>query len=196
MTARARSQPAFAWVALASVLFVGSLLAWFAPPEAWLWRRDAPGEAWRWWSAAFVHRSGLHLASNLAGLVLVAMLGAATRLPWQAAAAWALAWPLTHAGLWLAESPNGYGGLSGVLHAGLAVAAVFMITAPVRGHRLLGAAMALGLAAKLAIESPWEAAVRPSAYWGFPVVVAAHAAGALAGLLVALAFQAGRRLRG
>jgi rhomboid family GlyGly-CTERM serine protease len=185
--------PGVAWVAVAAVLLLGSLLAWPAPHEAWLWRRDTPAQVWRWWSAALVHRNALHLGANLAGLALVGVLGVAVRLPWQAAAAWALAWPLTHLGLWLAETPNRYGGLSGVLHAGIAIAAVFMTCTANRRQRLLGIAIAFGLVAKLATESPWVAAVHPSSYWGFPVVVGAHAAGALAGLLISLAALVARR---
>lgn len=134
-----------------------------------------------------MHLNGLHLVANLAGVAFVAALGAGARLPWQAATAWAIAWPLTQAGLWLAGSPSRYGGLSGVLHAGVAVAASFMICGTERHQRLLGIGVALGLAAKITVEAPWLAAVRPSPWWGFPVVVGAHFSGALAGLVVAMA---------
>src|SRR5574343_827235 len=95
-----------------------AVLGW-SPSLAW-------EEPWRWWSAAWVHLSPRHLAANLVGLALVALLGTAVRAGWRAAAAWALAWPLTH-GLLLAQPALArYGGLSGVLHAGVAVAALHL----------------------------------------------------------------------
>ena len=108
------------WAALVLLLAFGTLLArGGAPGTAAVleWQPALAGaEPWRWWSAAWVHYSGLHLAANLAGLVLVAALGWAAAVDRAGALAWGLAWPLTHLGLCLQPSLTHYGGLSGVLH--------------------------------------------------------------------------------
>ena len=73
-----------------------------------------------------------------------------------------------------------------MLHAGVVVAAIFLLVLGPRDQRLLGGALALGLAAKIATEAPWQDAVQWSDGWGFPVAVGSHASGALAGLACAL----------
>ena len=184
---RRLTPPGVAWAALAALAAALSLLvaateaAGIPARDALSWHREAPGQLWRCWSAAFVHFSALHLGANLAGVALLGALGWQARLPVQAAAAWALAWPLTHTLLWLATQPDHYLGLSGVLHAGVAVAAVTLIVRPGPGWRSLGAALAVGLLVKLVLEAPWRGAVQASADWDFPVAVGAHAAGAAAG---------------
>ncbi len=182
------TRPGRAWLLLAGVLLVLSLghaLAG-ADLDAWAWRRELPGQAWRWWTAALVHWNTLHLLANLAGTAAVAWLGWAARLPAGAALAWLLAWPLTQVLLWLADAPARYAGLSGVLHAGVAVAAVHLLL-QAAAMRWIGGALAVGLLLKITSEAPWHAAVVASTDWGFPVAVAAHACGAVAGLVVAAA---------
>lgn len=190
---RRLNAPGLAWAALAALAAALSLLVAAAEAagvparDALAWHRDAPGQLWRCWSAAFVHFSALHLGANLAGALLVGALGWHARLPAVAALAWALAWPSAHALLWLGAQPDHYLGLSGVLHAGVAVAAVMMLARPGSGWRSLGLALGLGLLAKLAFEAPWRGAVQASLDWDFPVAVGAHAAGAAAGALWAAA---------
>ena len=180
---------------LALLLGFGSVLAWWLP-AAWLdWQPELAGsEPWRAWSAAWVHWSGLHLGANLAGLAVVAALGWVARLPLAAALAWALAWPLTQAGLlWRPELAH-YGGLSGVLHAGIAVAAVWLLLAPLRAadpqvarqQRRIGAGIAAGLLLKIGLEQPWGELLRRPADWDIAIAPLAHATGALAGALCAL----------
>lgn len=189
---RRLSEPGAAWAALAAVAALGCVLAaaagWAGAPahESLAWLRSAPGQVWRCWSAAFVHLGAAHLGANLAGCILLGLLGWQARLSVSATLAWAAAWPLTHALLWLAAQPDRYLGLSGVLHAGVAVGAVMLLERPGGGWRGLGAALALGLAAKLALEAPWQGAVQVSPDWPFPVAVGAHAAGAAAGALCAV----------
>ncbi|MFN3417592.1 MAG: rhombosortase [Caldimonas sp.] len=189
---RRLSAPGAAWAALAAVAALGSLLAAGAglagapAHESLAWLRSAPGQVWRCWTAAFVHLGAAHLGANLAGSALLGLLGWQARLPVSAAVAWALAWPFTHALLWLAAQPDRYLGLSGVLHAGVAVAAVMLLGRPGGGWRGLGGGLALGLTAKLALEAPWKGAVQVSPDWPFPVAVGAHAAGAVAGILCAI----------
>lgn len=150
----------------------------------------AARQPWRAWTAAWVHYSSAHLALNMAGAVLVAMLGAFARVPARAAAAWALAWPLTHAALLLRPGLAHYGGLSGVLHAGVAVVAVALLGA---GARRVGGALLLGLLAKVASEAPWAAALPYSDALGIRVVPFSHAAGLVAGVLCALLLAAWRQ---
>lgn len=188
--------PGLAWVLLAGVLFVLSLGYALAgvDRDLWAWRRDLPGEVWRWWTAALVHWNSLHLLANLAGTAAVAWLGWAARLPACAALAWLLAWPLTQGLLWLADAPFRYAGLSGVLHAGVAAAAVHLVL-QARAMRWIGAALAFGLLVKIVTEAPWQGAVTEAPDWGFPVAVAAHASGALAGAVVAAAGALATRCR-
>lgn len=151
----------------------------------------ALAEPWRLWSAAWVHLNAKHLAVNALGAVLVAALGVAARLPWRACAAWAAAWPLTHAALWLQPGLASYGGLSGVLHAGVAVAAVWLLRATTRRTRAIGAALLCGLALKVVLEAPWRATLPFSDALGIATVPLAHAAGAVAGTLSAWLWSCG-----
>ncbi len=129
-----------AWVVLAALLCAGAVvvtaisaeggaaLASAPLPRAFDWQ-PALGlhEPWRLWTCAWVHWSGAHLLVNAAGAIVVAFVGWRARLPASAAFAWFLAWPLTQvlmaalaADRLDALMPH-YGGLSGVLHAGVVV---------------------------------------------------------------------------
>jgi hypothetical protein len=72
-----------------------------------------------------------------------------------------------------------YAGLSGLLHAGLAVAWAW--TAVFGSGRPLSFVLLAGLALKLLSEHAWNEPVVFSPDWGFEVVNAAHLGGALAG---------------
>lgn len=150
-----------------------AVLSW--RPERWL------GEPWRAWSAAWVHLSTLHLLANLAGGVLVVALGAAARVDGRAALAWALAWPLTHVGLLLMPELQRYGGLSGVLHGGVAVIAAVLLRRSGRAERRVGIAIAAVLGLKLLIEAPWQGPLIYPDGWDIAVAPLAHATGAVAG---------------
>jgi rhomboid family GlyGly-CTERM serine protease len=174
------------WPALAGMLGVASVLAWWWPAALIDWQPQlASGEPWRAWTAAFVHWSALHLAANLAGAAVVGALGVAARLPPQMALAWFIAWPLTHFPLLLRPELAHYGGLSGVLHAGVAVVAVGLLARQRGRQRLIGAAIAAGLLAKIALEEPWGAVLRQGGGWDIKVAPLAHATGALAGAVCA-----------
>ncbi len=127
----------------------------------------------------------MHLLANAAGAVLVLALGLAARMPTRAALAWFIAWPLTHLALLLRPELAGYGGLSGVLHAGVAVVAVELILRGSRARRL-GLAIAAVLLLKIVLEEPWGPALRWPAGWDIAVAPFAHAAGLAAGVLCAL----------
>lgn len=174
-----------AWVALCALLAVAALLGMWLPPQMLVWAATSPLDVWGWWSPVAAHFTTLHLVANLAGLALLAWLGWSARLPLAAALAWLAAWPATHAMLIWADTLELYGGLSGVLHAGVVIAGVFLCADPLRRRRWVGAAVLAGVALKIGLEAPWNAALQTDTAWGFPVAVAAHATGALAGLLAA-----------
>ncbi len=179
-------RPGHTWLALAAVLAASSVAAWWLP-TTWLdWQPAlALSQPWRAWTAVAVHWSDQHLLANLGAALAVAAFGWAARLPARATLAWALAWPLTHAALLLQPALAHYGGLSGVLHAGVAVATLWLMATAHGSARLIGAAVFVGMLIKLASEEPWGPPLRLGA--GFDIATApfAHATGAAAGLLCA-----------
>ena len=183
-----------AWLALAGTLALGALLAFGAGAEvhtALDWQPSLVARApWRALSAVFVHYSALHLLANLAGVVLVAALGWFAPVSRTSAAAWALAWPLTQFGLLVRPDLLHYGGLSGVLHAGVACVGWQLVVHARGRRRAIGALVLLGLALKVARESPWGAPLREVAGWDIATAPLAHASGLFAGLVAALACDA------
>ena len=191
---RSSAEPAAAWVGLAALLGVGACLASLAETRSLDWQPAlAWREPWRAWSAAFVHFSALHLAANLAGSAAVAALGWVARVPRRSVVAWAAAWPLTQFALLVRPDLLRYGGLSGVLHAGVAVVAFFLAVRCTGRRRLIGAAILVVLIGKVLGEAPWGAALRYPAAWGIAVAPFAHAAGVVAGLATAAAAELLRR---
>lgn len=168
--------------------------AWALGPGAqpdWDWQPAAwPDQAWRAWTAAWVHWNARHLAMNAAALVLLLGLAWRARFTCGDTVAWALAWPLTHLGLLLQPGLQHYGGLSGVLHAGAVLVAWRLCmpgeagdTAPWGAPRLVGGLLAIGLVLKLLGEGAWHLRLTPAPELGFAIAPLAHASGALAGLV-------------
>jgi rhomboid family GlyGly-CTERM serine protease len=184
--------PGAAWCGVALLLAAGALLVHVAgtSPSALLALDWQPGLAlvqpWRAWSAVWVHYSELHLAANLAGCALVAALGWAAPLPPRAALAWLVAWPLTQLGLLLQPALAHYGGLSGVLHAGVAIAALQLAREGPKRRRVLGLAILAGLVLKVLLEAPWAGPLAHPPGWDIATAPLAHASGLLAGLIAAL----------
>ncbi len=204
-TVRALRRPAAAWGLLCGVAAGGALLVWWLPANTLDWQPGrAVAEPWRAFTAAWVHWSPLHLGANLLGTVVVAALGWAARLPAAAALAWLLAWPLGHAALAWQPVLVHYGGLSGVLHAGVGVAGLWLLLPQPRpgpdSHRVIGGAILAGLLLKLLLEQPWGAPLREGGGWDIAVVPLAHATGAAAGagcaLLAGLAVRSAGRQAG
>jgi rhomboid family GlyGly-CTERM serine protease len=147
------------------------------------------GELWRLLSGHLVHLGAGHLMLNVAALVMIRLLvdGSLSAAGWVGAAlAAALA---IDAGLYFIAADVGwYVGLSGVLHGLLAAGAMAML----RPYPAIGAALLIGLVAKLA----WEQAVGPlplsESTAGGPVIVAAHLYGAAGGAAYALLLRAVR----
>jgi rhomboid family GlyGly-CTERM serine protease len=188
------SRGAAAWLATSTALALLAALAWFAPRSALDWQpARALAEPWRAWTAAFVHWTPWHLAANAIGCAVVAAFGWAARVPPRAALAWIAAWPLTHVALALQPALVSYGGLSGVLHAGVTIAAWHLLRHARGPRRALGGLVLVGLAVKLLLERSWHAPTQLVPGWDFPVAPLAHATGALAGLLCAAVADAVRR---
>lgn len=190
------AEPASAWLLLSLLAGLGALVAWAADPALLRWQPElAWQQPWRFISAAWVHLSMLHLLANLLGTALVAALGWAAGCDRRAALAWALAWPLTHAGLLLQPGLSHYGGLSGLLHAGVAVAILQLLRGTRGQRRTIGALLAAGLLLKLLLEAPWLGALRQPAGWDIAIAPLAHSSGAIAGWLCALVCGVGAPAR-
>lgn len=184
------------WLGLTVALAALAVLLWFAPRAALDWQPAlALAQPWRVWSAAFVHWTPWHLGANLIGCGVVAAFGIAARVPPRATAAWFVAWPLSHAALALQAQLTSYGGLSGVLHAGVAIAAWHLLRHDRGARRKVGAAVMGGLVIKLLLERPWGAPTQHMAGWDFAVAPLAHATGAIAGIVGAAWADAAARAR-
>ncbi|HEV8691315.1 MAG TPA: rhombosortase [Ideonella sp.] len=170
---------------MAAAAALGSVMAFNMPPEALDWQPAlAASQPWRTITGAWVHWSTQHLAMNLAGCAVIALLGWRAALRPRAALAWMLAWPLTQLGLLAQPGLRHYGGLSGVLHAAAAIVACSLLARHGDARsRLIGLLLGLGLVAKVVWEAPWGAATRAVEGWDFALAPAAHAGGVLAGVL-------------
>lgn len=157
-------------------------------------------QPWRLWTAALVHWSDAHLGVNLLGCVALLAWGNAAALGRRQTLAWLLAWPLTHLLLGTDPSLTRYGGLSGLLHAGVAVGAWALVWHSLGRRRLVGALVLAGLVLKQVTEVPmlahWfglEPLALARALPGAPqfqVASYAHWCGVLAGVLCAAAVDA------
>ncbi len=156
-------------------------------------------QPWRAFTAAWVHWSDRHLLINVAGAVLVAALGLELRASLMCVQAFLLAWPLTHISLGLLRPELAhYGGLSGVLHAALAVIAVHgWTTQKDHASRALSAVLGLGLCIKVLSESPWGPALRYPPQWDIAIAPLSHATGAVWGTIcyAALTFLKRRQVK-
>jgi rhomboid family GlyGly-CTERM serine protease len=181
------------WLALSLTLGLASLLSWGAVELGasrqlldWqpglVWR-----EPWRWFTAAVVHLSPMHLGGNLLALGLVAWLGMAAPLPRRCAWAWLGAIPLCHLALLAQPEVLHYGGLSGISHAGVAIAVTELVINGNRSQHRIAVALGIGLLAKIWSESPWGTGLRIVPGWDIAVVPWAHASGVLAGIGTSLA---------
>ena len=187
-----------AWAACSLSLALTALLLWSAPREVLDWQPQlAATQPWRLWTAAFVHWSTQHLWANLLGCATVAAFGVAAGVPSHVAWAWLAAWPMTQGALALVPQLQHYGGLSGVLHAGVAAAALHLVWRAAGRRRIIGLAVLTGLALKLLLERPWQGVVQVVAGWDIALVPLAHVTGAASGLLCCAIAQvsASRRMQ-
>jgi len=169
---------------MAAALGLAALALSGAPREALDWQPAlAASQPWRLWTAGLVHLTPGHLLANLAGCAVVGAFGMAARARVASVVAWAMAWPMGHAALAALPQLQHYAGLSGVLHAGVVVAALPLLWRGADRRRWIGAAVLAGLAVKLFLERAWLSPVQQAPGWDFPIAGAAHLSGALAGLV-------------
>jgi rhomboid family GlyGly-CTERM serine protease len=148
------------------------------------------GEYWRLVTAHLVHLGFGHLWPNVAALAILGLLfdDVFRNADWWRVAAVSAA--AIDAGLYVYQpGVLWYVGLSGVLHGVVAAGAIALVTR----HRALGAALALGLIAKLAFEQVFGAVPFTAASVGGPVVVSAHLYGAIGGALAEAGSRIARR---
>ncbi len=170
------------WAGAATLLSLVALTGWWTPREAIDWQPAlAWREPWRAVSAVGVHYSVMHLVGNLIGTVIVGSFGVIARVPARLAWAWLAAWPLTQFGLLSRPDLTHFGGLSGVLHAGVAAVVVWVSLRGTPAQRAVAAAIGCGLVAKLLLEQPWSQALRHPSGWDIATAPLAHTTGAIAG---------------
>jgi rhomboid family GlyGly-CTERM serine protease len=188
--ARSVLRGATAWIAVAIILC--SLLAWPLNHAAIDWQPAlAYTQAWRAFSAVFVHYSPMHLGANLVGAMVVGVFGWAAQVPRRTTLAWLMTWPLTQLGLLVQPSLLHYGGLSGVLHAGVVIVCTHLMFQGTSTQRRIGWATLLVVLVKVLTETPWAAPLSHPAEWDIAIAPMAHASGvavgAVLGALVELA---------
>jgi len=171
------------WLITAALFAAAALLAWPVDRQLLLWHPDQP---WRAFTAPLAHLSGQHLIANLAGCAALGCLGHAARMPAQASVAWWLAWPLTQWGLLFRPELQNFGGLSGVLHAGVAIVIVELLWRRNARERLIGFGLLFGLLVKLWLDAPFGAAVQVRGGWDIPIAPLSHLTGALSGGVIAM----------
>jgi membrane associated rhomboid family serine protease len=175
-----------AWLAVAAALAGAALSGGRIPQAAIDWQPARfAAEPWRAVTAVGVHYGAVHLAGNLVGVAMAAAFGVVARVSRPYAVAWLVAWPLTQIGLLARPALDHYGGLSGVLHAGVAVVVTGLLIDGTRGQRWVALAIAVGFGTKLASESPWGPVLQHPAGWTVTTAPIAHATGAAAGVMCA-----------
>jgi hypothetical protein len=97
-----------------------------------------PTQPWPLWTAALVHWSDAHLVVNLLACSALIAWGNAAALGNRQTLAWLAAWPVTHVLLAGLAPLERYGGLSGVLHAGVAIGAWTLVWRGQGQRRVVG----------------------------------------------------------
>jgi len=170
--------------AIAAVWAVSALMTFVPALHAGgLYLRDAvrlEGQWWRLAGAMWVHLDWRHWladAGAAAGLLLLAGRAASARSMLLVLVVCGIAVQLA---LLRVPAVGWYGGLSGALH-GLALWGALGLLRLPGLSRLIGVVLCVGVIAKVWLEQSWLAPVVFDPAWGFGVVRAAHAAGAVAG---------------
>jgi hypothetical protein len=181
------------WLLLCALHGVASMLLWWAGDnlvETLTFRSDGwINRPWTLWTTAWVHMNTPHLIGNQLALGALTATAWIVHPPRACALAWLLAWPLTTLTL-LIWPQIGYAvGLSGLLHAGALVLAVHLLFKHIRvpKARRWGGLLLLAVLAKLALEQGWSQPVAWDPGNDMSVVLAAHLAGGLWGLVLGLA---------
>ena len=181
------------WLSLCVLHAVASMLVWWMGERlaAWMiWRADDwDDRPWSLWSSAWVHMNTQHLISNQLAVGALAAMAWVLKPGLRASLAWLLTWPVIPLVLPYWPHIGYYAGLSGLIHAAVAVVGVYLVagrtTVPMA--RRWGGMLLLGLVTKLLIERAWHWPVVWSDNLGISVVQASHLVGAVAGMVAAFA---------
>ena len=181
------------WLSLCVLHAVASMLVWWMGERlaAWMiWRaEDWDDRPWSLWTSAWVHMNTQHLISNQLAVGALAAMAWVLKPGLRASLAWLLTWPVIPLVLPYWPHIGYYAGLSGLIHAAVAVAGVYLVagrtTVPMA--RRWGGMLLLGLVTKLLIERAWHWPVVWSDNLGISVVQASHLVGAVAGAVAAFA---------
>ena len=181
------------WLSLCVLHAVASMLVWWMGERlaAWMiWRaEDWDDRPWSLWTSAWVHMNTQHLISNQLAVGALAAMAWVLKPGLRASLAWLLTWPVIPLMLPYWPHIGYYAGLSGLIHAAVAVVGVYLVagrtTVPMA--RRWGGMLLLGLVTKLLIERAWHWPVVWSDNLGISVVQASHLVGAVAGAVAAFA---------
>jgi rhomboid family GlyGly-CTERM serine protease len=176
-------KPTISWGMVGLVLMIPSIWVQFLSKDLPLsfflmWQPELfLQQPWRAWTAVWVHLSAMHFWGCFAAALLTFLLGLAIPVGTGAATAWLMTWPLTQLTLLLQPELTRYGGMSGVLHAGVSILAVQLLKMPSCSHRFLGLSIAIGMFIKIFFEAPWRGPLLYTPAWDIPVAPLSHAAG-------------------
>jgi hypothetical protein len=178
------------WLLLCALHAVGSMLLWWAGESAYkplVWRADHAWQApWTWWTSAWVHLNTAHLISTQIAMGMLAALAWVVRPSRRSTVVWLLSWPLLQLSL-LVWPQIGYAvGLTGLLHAGVAIVGVDLLLRRIRipKARRWGSLLLLALLVKLLIEQAWRQPVVWNAADDMAVVQALHLSGVTWGVFL------------
>ncbi|WP_372971474.1 rhombosortase [Marinobacter sp.] len=166
----------------AGLMMVAVFLSGAGVADALMYHRPSVlgGEWWRLLTGHWVHRSGYHLALNLAGLVLVwHLFGEFLQGRHWLVLTFLVALGQSVSLMFVYSDILWFEGLSGLLHGLLAAGAVIAFS---RAPVVSGLVLAV-LAFKLAAEAWFGGSAQMEALLGQPVLAESHWCGAIAGLL-------------
>ena len=178
------------WLSVCVCHAVASMLVWWMGerlPDWLIWRADHwLDRPWTLWTSAWVHMNTQHLISNQLAVGALAAMAWVLKPGLRASAAWLAAWPLVPLVLPLWPHVGYYAGLSGLIHAAVAVVGVYLLAgrSAVPVARRWGLMLLAGLLAKLLYERSWQWPVVWSDGLGISVVQSAHLVGAVGGALL------------
>lgn len=181
------------WLSLCVLHAVASMLVWWIGERLsgrLLWRAtDWDERPWSLWTSAWVHINTQHLISNQLTVGALAAMVWVLKPGLRASLAWLLTWPVIPLVLPYWPHIGYYAGLSGLIHAAVAVIGVSLVAgqSQVPMARRWGLMLLGGLLVKLLFERGWHWPVVWSDNLGISVVQAAHLVGAVTGLLAMLA---------
>lgn len=181
------------WLLLCALHGVASMLLWWAGAgtvDLFIWRADGwTRQPWTLWTSAWVHLNTPQLIINQMALGALTAFAWVIRPHWTSTVAWLLVWPLAQGCLVLWPQIGYAVGLSGVLHAGVAVLAMQLLRQRIAipQARRWGGLLTLALLGKALLERGWAYPVVWDGASEVSVVQAIHLASTAWGLLLGLA---------